>query len=160
MRFFLCILALLLAGCGGGLWPIDETVMQPLSVEPSSMNIIWTWEVDNFSYTLIKEQYHIQDKKVALVINEDSTFEAINFPDFVTDSFGQSINNKLLNATGRWKVEQEDATRVLNMEFTKGELYTWGAETSYALYSKDSQLVILDFIGDPDQGDRLLFIKR
>lgn len=161
MKIFLSTLALLLlAGCGGGLGPIDETVVQAPSVEPSNVDIIWRWEVDSFSYDLIKEQYNIKDQKVELVMKKSGTFEAINFPDFVADGFGKAINGKLLYATGNWKLEQKKNTRVLTMKFNNGELYTWGVETSYNVYIKDSQLVILYFIGDPDQGDRLLFLKK
>ena len=159
MKLLLCIFAvLLIAGCNG-LWPIDEMIMQPLSVEPSDSDIIWKWEVDSFSYNLIKEQYNVKDQKVELLINKNGTFEAINFPDFVADGLGKSINSKLLNAKGNRKITLEN-TRVLTMEFDKGDLYKWGVGTSYDLYIKDSQLVIRTFIGDPDQADRLMFIKK
>jgi hypothetical protein len=136
--------------------PIDENVMMKITKEPSDAELIGRWEVDSFSYNLIKKQYIIKDQKVELVLNDNGKCHAINFPDFINDGFGKSINGKLINGTGKWTIKPENNTWVLDLEFDNGGLIS----SSFGLFKKNSELVIWRFIGDPDQADRLMFNKN
>ena len=156
----LCILITLFLYSCNGLGPIDRKSTKNISEKPAEQELSGEWEVDNFSYNLIKEQYDLKARKVELILRKDGKFEAINFPDFVADGFGKTINRKFVNATGEWTTELDKGIWVLNMRFDKGELFQSGMDMSYDLYEKDSELVIWTFIGDPDQGDRLMFKKR
>ena len=159
MKLLYILITLFLYSCNG-LGPIDNASMKNISKEPGEQELSGEWEVDNFSYNLIKEQYDLKDRKVELIFKKNGKFEAINFPDFVAEGSGKTINRKFVNATGEWETELYKGIWVLNMRFDKGELFEEGMYMSYDLYEKDSELVIWTFIGDPDQGDRLMFKKK
>ena len=58
MRFLYLLLLVVFTSCHY-LGPVDEEVMREVVVEPSQSELTGTWELDSFSYNLIKEQYDL-----------------------------------------------------------------------------------------------------
>lgn len=140
--------------------PVNGITTKDLSDEPSSKDFIGTWEVDKFSYDLIRENGY-DFKKVKLNIKNDGSFEAINFPDFI-DVFSKNISKKYVNTKGNWKIEKDFKGEkwVLQLDFEKSDLYEDGLSISYDLYLQEDKLILWTFIGDPDSGERFLFQKE
>ena len=46
------------------------------------------------------------------------------------------------------------------MRFDKSNLYQNGMLTSYDLYLQNDGIIIWNFIGDPDSGERFLYEKK
>ena len=46
------------------------------------------------------------------------------------------------------------------MRFNKSNLYESGLSISYDLYLQDDGIIIWNFIGDPDSGERFLYKKK
>ena len=141
--------------------PVNGITTKDLTNMPKNQDLIGSWEVDNFSYELIKEKGYTKAKKIELKLYENGNFEAINFPDFI-DVFKNSNEEKFHQLNGKWKVDKDFAGKkwVLNLKFEKSIYYENGLVTDYDLYLENNKLIIWTFIGDPDSGERFLFKKN
>ncbi len=140
--------------------PVNGITTKDLTEEPLSKDFIGSWEVDKFSYDLIRENgYDL--KKVKLDIKNNGSFEAINFPDFI-DVFSENISKKNINTKGMWKIKKDfnEEKWGLQLDFEKSDLYKDGLSISYDLYIQEDKLILWSFIGDPDSGERFLFQKE
>ncbi len=133
--------------------------MNNLTKKPTQSEMIGIWEVDKFSYDLIKEKGY-EKKKIELKLKSDGTFEIYNLPNFI-NVFDQT-KEKYVNTNGSWEIKKDfkEENWVLNMSFNKSNLYENGMSTSYDLYLQDNKIIIWTFIGDPDSGERFLFTKK
>ncbi len=43
---------------------------------------------------------------IKIILHKDSTFEAINIPDCLSDGFRNPVAHRLLHTTGKWGVEK------------------------------------------------------
>lgn len=160
-RFLFIIPILILSGCRYfNVSPVDGITYKNLSEKPDIDQIAGVWEVDKFSYDLARVNGY-DNIKIELKINKDNTFEAQNFPDFIT-VFKEEKEHKLYNLKGKWKIEKDYKGElwILNLRFEDSELYKGRISISYDLYLKDDKLIIWSFIGDPDSGERFLFEKK
>ncbi|AXT18464.1 hypothetical protein D7030_07575 [Flavobacteriaceae bacterium AU392] len=123
--------------------------------KPKIEDLAGTWEVDSFSYEFIKESYDIGNKKVELTLNENGTFIVKNVPDF--NDLNKENKNKLFEVEGKWKLNNYK-NKEWNLYINSKKNY--GLTSVFYLYIKEGELIIWDFIGDPDSGNRLLFTKK
>lgn len=143
--------------------PVDGITTKNVSEKPKPEDLLGTWEIDNFSYDLIKENGYDRNKEVEveLRLSENGKFEAINFPEFI-DVFNDTKEKRFLQLNGSWKVEKDFKNEywVLRLDFDESEFYKSGLSINYSLYLKNNNLIIWNFIGDPDSGERFLFEKK
>ncbi len=78
----------------------------------------------------------------------------------MTDGFGNPVKDKFYDAEGTWEVVKRNDRCELSMNFDAGKLYEHGVGTTYDLFKKDSSLVFITFIGDPDSAEMLYFTKK
>lgn len=144
-----------------GTKPINNNMsMEDVVIKPDNSEIIGNWEVDSFSYELIKKHYAIGNKKVELLFFSNGSFVIKNFPEYEFGGFGEPKNEELLEeASGTWSLYQTKNKWELNMAFNNQKSFE-GYSINYFLYLKDEELVIWNFVGDPDLGNRLMFIKK
>ena len=139
--------------------PVNGITTKNLTEKPSQIEMTGIWEVDKFSYDLISEKGY-ERKKVELNLKENGTFEITNLPNFI-NVFDQTTE-EYVNTNGSWEIGKDSKGEkwVLNMSFNKSNLYENGMYTSYDLYLQDGGIIIWNFIGDPDSGERFLYKKR
>ena len=138
---------------------IDGIFTKNLSSEPQKTALAGTWEIDKQSYDLIKEQYDLKGHKVRLHIYQNGTFVAENLPDFINDGFGKSVNKRFYDARGKWDIDKIEDFWCLSICFMPGELNKVKTFTTFELLINNDKLIIWVSIGDPDEGNRLLFQK-
>jgi hypothetical protein len=149
--------SIILAACLG---VMDESKWKPVTEEPRIAEIVGSWNADDFSYKLINEKKIYKNDSVSLILKEDHSFTAINFPDLLGEDFQIPVKGKLINATGKWNLVKVKDKWQISLDFDPGELFPKGIGGYYPLFRKDSKLIIWMFVGDPDQGNRLAFIKK
>lgn len=154
------LLSFILLSCNG-LGPIDDSILKAVEIIPNDSLLVGEWEINSDSYDMIKEKYkNYHGEKVSIVFYKDHRFKAFNIPDCVTDAFGDPVKGKFHHATGNWEVIKTGDRCELSMDFDPGKLYKVRTGTFYDLFKKDSSLVFITFIGDPDSSDKLYFTKK
>ena len=136
--------------------PVDGITTKNLTEKPLSEEFIGSWKIDKYSYELIEKKEYKQ-KNVKLIIKNDGSFAAKNFPDFV-NVFSENKMNEYINANGTWKIGKDFKGEkwTLSLDFNKSEYFS----TEFELYRQDEKLILWYFVGDPDSGERLLFEKE
>lgn len=139
--------------------PVNGITIKDLIEKPSKSEMIGIWEVDEFSYQL-NEQKGFEIKKIELDLKENGTFKITNLPSYI-NPFDQSIE-KYVTTGGTWSIvnDYEGENWVLKMSYDKSSLYRNGMSTTCSLYLKDDKIIIWEFIGDPDSGERFLYKKK
>ena len=139
--------------------PVNGITTKNLTEEPTQTEMVGIWEVDKFSYDLIERKGY-EKKKIQLNLMENGNFEISNLPNFI-NVFDQTTE-KYVNTDGTWEIGKDFKGEkwVLNMNFNKSNLYESGMSTSYDLYIQDVGIIIWNFIGDPDSGERFLYKKK
>ncbi len=139
--------------------PVNGIKTENLTKKPTQTEMFGIWEVDEFSYDLI-ERNGYEKKKIELNLKENGTFEISNLPNFI-NVFDQTTE-RYVNTSGTWKIGKEfnGENWVLEMSFNKSNLYENGMSISYDLYLQDDGIIIWNFIGDPDSGERFLYKKK
>lgn len=139
--------------------PVNGITTKNLTEKPSQKEMIGVWEVDNYSYDIIHEKGY-EKRKLELNLKGDGTFQVTNLPTFI-NIVGQTAE-KYVNTNGTWEVGKDfkEENWVLNMRFNKSNLYKNGMSTSYDLYLQNDEIIIWNFIGDPDTGERFLYNKQ
>lgn len=139
--------------------PVNETVYKKPSNVPTISQIAGRWAADSNSYNLIKKKGYKPDS-ISLIINNDSTFTAVNFPDLVANISGSPVKKELHNGSGIWRVYTPDKEPILYLTFKAGELFKTPSSIPLSPFTKDSKLVLLLWIGDPDNGEQIVFVKK
>lgn len=139
--------------------PVNGITIKNLTEKPTPTEMIGIWEVDKFSYEL-NDKKGYERKKIELNLKENGTFEISNLPNYI-NVFDQT-QEKFVNTSGTWKIgkDYKGEKWVLNISFDKSNLYENGMSTSYDLYVQGDEIIIWDFIGDPDSGERFLYKKK
>lgn len=139
--------------------PVNGITTKNLTEKPTQTEMAGIWEVDKFSYDLVQKKGY-EKKKIELDLKENGTFEITNLPNFI-NVFDQTLERNV-NTSGTWEIGKDfnGEKWVLNMRFNKSNLYENGMSTSYDLYLQDDGIIIWDFIGDPDSGERFLYKKQ
>ena len=133
--------------------------MEVVTEKPKVKQLVGNWVLDSLSYVFIKKHYKIGNEKILLNINEDGSMYFKNIPDLNIFNEKKSKESDLYNITGKWELFQfkEGGKWFLDRKyFTKNV----GLNTSLHLSYKDGSLVIVNYIGDPDEGNRLIFNKK
>jgi hypothetical protein len=139
--------------------PVNGISTKNLTEKPTQTEMVGIWEVDKFSYELIERKGY-EKKKIELKINENGTFEITNLPNFI-NVFDQTTD-KNVDTSGTWEIEKDykDENWVLKMRFNQSNLYEKGMTTWYDLYLQEDGIIIWNFTGDPDSGERFLYRKK
>jgi hypothetical protein len=157
---YLVILIFTLTGCRYfNVSPVDGIITKNLKDRPNQQEMVGVWEIDQTSYNLFQEKGY-EKKKVELKLNNNGTFELINLPNFV-DEFTPS-SKKYANKEGTWKIKKDINEKywVLSLNFNISDTFPNGMFTSYDLYLQKNKIIIWNFIGDPDSGERFLYEKQ
>lgn len=161
MKRIICllILATLISCRYFNVSPVNGITTKNLTEKPTQAEMIGTWEVDKFSYELNEEKGY-EKKKIKLNLKDNGTFSITNLPNYV-NVFDQT-EQKFVNTSGTWKIGKDFKGEkwVLNIRFDKSNLYEDGMSTYYDLYLQDDGIIIWNFIGDPDSGERFLYRKK
>jgi len=108
---------------------------------------------------------YAQNGQAELMIKKNKSFLLKNIPIAVLDVFHtdykQDMNN-LQAITGNWKIpkEQENNELITEIEYNKIAPEFGNISTTWELFEKDGQPVILIIIGDPDSCRALSFVKK
>jgi hypothetical protein len=159
-RFIYLLIFLTLTSCRYfNVSPVNGITTKNLTEEPNHTEMVGIWEVDKFSYDLIERKGY-EKKIIELNLKRNGSFEISNLPNFI-NVFDQTTE-KYVNTGGTWKIGKDFKGEkwVLNMSFNKSDLYEIGMTTSYDLYLQDDGIIIWNFIGDPDSGERFLYQKK
>lgn len=120
--------------------------------------MVGTWKATEVTYDMVRERNYVVDT-IQLILNSDSTFEAINIPDCFADPFGKPINKQLVNAHGRWAINKVQNKYLLALRFDKGDLFKENEGYGFEMYKRDTSIFAFQYVGDPDQADMLEFRK-
>ena len=139
--------------------PVNGITIKDLIEKPNKSEMIGIWEVDEFSYQL-NEQKGFEKRKIELDLMENGTFKITNLPSYI-NPLDQSFD-KYVTTGGTWSIvkDYEGENWVLKMSYDKSSLYNSGMSTTYDLFLKYDEIIIWEFIGDPDSGERFLYIKK
>lgn len=134
----------------------NEFTTKNLTEKPTQSDMTGIWEVDKFSYEL-NEKKGYEKKKILLNLKKDGTFEITNLPNYI--NVFDETKKRFVNTNGTWQIKKEIKGEkwVLNMRFDKSSLYENGMSTSYDIYLQDNEIIIWNFIGDPDSRERFLY---
>jgi hypothetical protein len=128
--------------------------------KPADSLLIGLWEVDAFSYKYFKEFMDIRDKKVTVELRKDGTVVGSNLPRFSVSNFEPP--KELVSPSGTWFTNQSFSKEnwQVTMRFDrKNDEPQYGFAGRYDIYKRNDSLLLWLFLGDPDSGDRLLFVK-
>lgn len=139
--------------------PVDGITTKNLTEKPTLKEIVGSWEVDGFSYKLNEDKGY-ERKNIILHLNENETFEIINLPNYIYNI--NSTKEKFINTNGTWDIVKDYNNRnwCLKLNFNKSLWFENGMSTLYDLYLQNNKLIIWNFIGDPDVGERFLYKKQ
>ena len=158
IHLIICFFVLSLLSCNG-LGPRDTSHDSPVKSITELADLPGVWYATRTTYKMLKEKNYKIDS-VRLILHRDSSFEFINMPDCIDDPAGKPIKHQLLTVKGKWKPEEFKGAWEISMAFDKGELFETKTHLPFDVFYIDSEMVIMYFIGDPDQADVLVFRKR
>lgn len=118
-----------------------------------------TWNATKSVYKMLRGKNYTIDS-VRLILHADSTFELTNTPDCINDPAGKSKDQLLESTKGSWTTQIMRNQWMLVMTFDQGKIFESKTRMNFEIRSIDSTLTISYFIGDPDQGDILMFKKE
>lgn len=140
--------------------PIDEAALpEPIS-RPADSLLVGAWSVDSFSTALVHEHYGPNAPDLALLLDASGRFTFQHAPDFIHTGAGKPVRGAFETLTGRWSVTNHGQGWGLNMLHDPSALFAEGLNANLDIRQGEHGLTLLLFIGDPDQGDRLLFTRR
>ena len=139
--------------------PVNGITTKNLTEKPTHSEMIGIWEVDKFSYEL-NERKGYEKKKIEMNLKENGTFEITNLPNYI-NVFDQT-KERFVNTNGTWEIGKDFKGEkwVLSLNFDRSNLYEKGMMTYYDLYLQNDKIIIWNFIGDPDSGERFLYRKQ
>ncbi|GGZ94569.1 hypothetical protein [Algibacter mikhailovii] len=159
-RIFYLLIVLTLTSCRYfNVSPVNGITTKNLTEKPTQSEMIGIWEVDKFSYELNEEKGY-EKKKIELNLKENGTFEITDLPNYI--NVFDKTTERFVNTNGKWKIEKDFKQKywVLKMNFNESSLYEKGMTTWYDLYLQEDGIIIWNFIGDPDSGERFLYKKQ
>lgn len=139
--------------------PRDMTGVKTITDITQLNNLTGVWRATDNTYNLTKRQQYPADS-IKIILHKDSSFEAINIPDFLSDAFGNPVKHQLLHATGHWRPEKVGKDWKISMDFQPGRLFKNGRSTYFDIYLVGNDLLMGVYAGDPDEAKALDFIKN
>ena len=150
---------LFLCACNG-LGPITQSE-DNLSVDYlTGTEVVGRYVLAEQSYELIKENYDYKDEVVLINMLKNHQFVFRNTPDFMASLSGNPINGLFVETQGDWNFDTLFNAQKLKMTFKKGTLFHVETTLYFNLQRIDSVVTLSHYIGDPDNGERLLFTKE
>ena len=149
---FLCI-----AFCGCHIFgPRDLSPFNMITDKNELKDLKGVWKAASPTYDLIKRQKYKIDS-IKLLLRNDSTFEAVNLPDCMSDEFGEPVKYHLFSASGTWHVGKDRNEWKMRMNFDRGQLFTGGMIMDFDLYLSGKTLLMSTYVGDPHEVKLLEF---
>lgn len=156
LRFTLCLLAISLGGCHS--IKTELGISTQVSDKSELANLQGVWYATSATYNMIKNKKYVVDT-MQLALYPNATFKATNFPDCITTSAGDPVNQVLANGSGTWEIYKFGDFWKLRLDFQKDSVFKDKAFCDFDIYYNKSTLKISEFIGDPDSADILEFEK-
>jgi hypothetical protein len=140
-----------MTSCLNGLGPVSSN-LKKFTEKPEENELVGDWEVDEFSYEFIRDNYNSNPKEMIFKINDDNTYHFKNVYDFENPKDSVSFN-----VSGQWEIKDYNSQGWnLDLDFSRN----FGLANNWFLFKEDGEIIIISFIGDPDSGDRLLFHNK
>ena len=156
-RILIFILTLTVLSCHFS-GPRDLQDTKPVTEVIELNRMVGTWKATQVTYDMVQERNYAVDT-IQLLLYKDSTFKAINIPDCFADPFGKPVHKRLVDAHGKWEVNNIKGKYSLTLRFDKGELFKENEGYSFEMYKRDTSIFAFQYVGDPDQADILEFRK-
>ena len=151
------LIAKLLTSCNF-FGPVESSI-ETHNVDYSEKDIIGTWKLDNFSYDYLSKKEKLDS--IYIIFNKDSTFIMNNSIDLFKFSEDLTKNEKI-NGTidnqklkGTWSINKIENYTYFTLNYEKNKNVS-----GLNVYKKENQYQIWYFLGDPDMGQRLRFLKE
>jgi hypothetical protein len=144
-----CLFAVLIfTGCPA----IDTKELNYTRSKPAVSDLIGTWTPDRSSMDEILNRGGYTNIQPAITLRAEGTFSIRDMPDWWSDGFGAS-HGKVESLDGKWALEKEkEVWDVWIISLRTGEAYR-----SVHLYRQKPPLAIFVRVGDPNEGDAMIF---
>jgi hypothetical protein len=152
-RLLIILLLFCSVGCRHKATVVDKG--RPITAIKELNDLAGTWYATSDTYAMLKEKRYNLDS-IYLELAQDSGFKAFHLPDCMTAA---NTNGMLKDAIGAWKLHQNGDAWKLSMKFEAGQLFRYKTFTEFNIVMLDSVLTIYQYIGDPNDGLLLRFIK-
>lgn len=147
ITFFVCAI---LFSCNGG-YGIDNKIPTE-NVQYSKEDIVGKWKLYKFSYKYLLLDERLTDS-IYIIFNKDGSFQSNKSIDLFNPSVSSKNDDTIQK--GNWKI---------NMLENKSELIlTYENQVTLSdlnVFKKGTEYQIWYFLGDPDAGERLRFLKE
>ena len=141
--------------------PIDEDKLkQTNSIEVVENDLKGEWKIDKFSYDLIHKKGTYAKDSLLLILDKDKKFIFKNLPDFFSPFNLNSKKFSNSDESGNWKIVKINNNYEIQFIFKKSNLFKSIFISNFKLVKFKNNNSLLYFIGDPDSGERFLFIKK
>lgn len=155
------VLLFLVAGQGMvscDLGPVNTDVCKALKEKPDSSLFFGEWVLNNHAFQKLKPKYSLSDDTIRLHLYPNGHFKASHFPRDVSGFSGHS-DNRQVDATGEWKVEDVQHGWGLGLYFDAGDICKNGFVIEAPTYRNirfNGALMLWIHI-DTSDGDYLVF---
>ncbi|SFN84396.1 hypothetical protein SAMN05421741_11221 [Paenimyroides ummariense] len=147
ITFFLCTI---LFSCNGG-YGIDNKI-QTENVQYSKEDVLGKWKLDKFSYKYLLLEEGLTDS-IYIIFNKDGSFQSNKSIDLFNPSALSNNDDKIQK--GNWKINMLENKSELILTYEKQV-----ALSGLNVFKKGTEYQIWYFLGDPDAGERLRFLKE
>jgi len=124
--------------------------------KPREADLYGTWIPDTSTLKDLRDRgrYNLDKGIPKLVLQSNGQFEMTNMPDWWRDSFGRS-NMRLESDRGSWEIhENGPGTWGLSLDSSK-----FGINQMIFLRKQSPPYLIHFTIGDPDEGEAMVFVR-
>ena len=151
LRLLAATTCLFLAGCPA----VDFKEFDFTRTKPKTEELVGVWTPTKDTLLDIRERGHYAEAEYYIELRADSSFLFHNIPDWWSDGFGES-HGKLETFTGTWDVtEDSNIWKIWNITLSTSKFIT-----SIHLYRQKPPYQLFIRVGDPNQGDAMLFEKK
>jgi hypothetical protein len=134
---------------------IDKSVFKPITDKPGVEVLSGTYELDSLSYEFINSLNKFEKEPVTLNISINGHLRINNMPNALLIPI-EANEWKRTDYEGTWRLSKDyqDTTEyVIEVNLDK-------LSTTFYLANFKNEIVIWNFVGDPDSGNRFLFKKK
>lgn len=128
---------------------------EPITDAKQLTGLAGTWYATPDTYTMLLEKRYKPDS-IYMELQADSVLKARHLPDCMNAAFKAGT---LQDAIGLWKLHRDGDDWKMSVAFEAGQLFRYKTHVSFDIVLLDSALTIYQYIGDPDDGHVLRFIK-
>jgi hypothetical protein len=153
-----CVVAMfaLLSGC-----PVNLDTADYPTVRPKDADVAGTYKPTPAAAKYIQQVGKYPAADISIVLAADGKATIMNIPDWWMDGFGQP-HGKFDTGQGKWRLEKPQSywELELNWRSTSASGAHSGAETSLDLVGKQPPYLIRMWLGDPDSGHTMEFVRE